>query len=80
MNTTASKFNALQILRRPPTAGFSFPASRLVITDGEDVVCESPIASMPLAVEHARGLCWHPKRFAGKFRPEVREVSAAWEY
>ncbi len=71
---------SLQILRRPSSAGFSFEASRLVITDGEDVVSESRIASMPAAVQQAAGLCWHPKRCAGPYRPEIREISAGWAY
>jgi hypothetical protein len=71
---------SLQILRRPSSAGFSFAASRLVITDGEDVVTESRIASMPAAVKQAAGLCWHPKRCTGPYRPEVREIEVGWVY
>ena len=69
---------ALQLLRRPSAAAFALLASRLVITDGEDVVAESRLASMPAAVRQANGLCWHPKRCAGPYRPEVREVEVGW--
>lgn len=68
----------LQVLRRPSSAGFSLPASRLVITDGEDVVADVRVASMGAAREKAAGLCWHPKRCAGPYRPEVREVEVGW--
>lgn len=51
-----------------------------MITDGEDVVADVRVASMASAHEKAGELCWHPKRCAGPYRPEIREILEGWRY